>query len=200
MTQLLLIAVGIVVLVMLIRSFRPKKADEEAVEEEPVFSESGLDDIDTGGVLSILGTDYVVEERNRYTAAGSEWHEVKLTGDANETWWLAWEDSDDVTLTSEVAFAGLGVSPEGLETIADEGQGDIEYEGDVYTLSEASEATYYRGGSSQGETLYYWDFHDADEERVVGVVLWSSRTYNAYIGSLIPRSQVEILRNADGDD
>jgi hypothetical protein len=200
MSELLLILAAIAILVVLIRAFRGKKREEaEEIKEEDVFEERSLDEIDTGGVLSILGTDYVVEERNRYTSAGNEWYDAKLTGDDNEAWWLGWDDSDDVSLTAEVDFAALEVSPDDLEAIADEGQGQIEYDGETYVLSEASEANYHRGGDPQGDQMYYWDFHDSAGEKLVGVVLWASQSYNAFVGSILPRSQVEILR-ASGDD
>ena len=197
MTSLLIVVVAIVIVIVLIRAFwRPK--DEEEVEEGPVSVEAdSLDDLEAGGVISILGTDYVVEETSRYVAAGSEWYDAKLTGDDNETWWLGWEDSDDVTLTAEVEFASLAVSPDDLEAMADEGQGEIEYDGETYVLAEASEAQYHRGDDADGDQMYYWDFHDPTGEKVVGVVLWSSRAYNAFVGSIMPRSQVEVLRAAE---
>ena len=140
MTTVLLVVVAIVVVVLLIRTFSNRQEEEQEVEEEPVSAEAdSLDDLGVGGVISILGTDYVVEDTGRYVAAGSEWYDAKLTGDDSETWWLGWEDSDEVTLTTEVEFASLGLSPDDLEAIADEGQGEMEYDGETYVLAEASE-------------------------------------------------------------
>jgi len=195
----ILIIVAIVIAIMLIRTLRSKKKAEEP-EEEQRFEERTLDDLGVGGVISILGIDYVVQERNRYSAAGTEWYDAKLLGDDNETWWLGWDESDEASLTAEVPFDGIGLTPADLEAMADSAEGEIQYGDETYVLAEASEARYHRSDDSDGEQMYYWDFHDESGEKIVGVVLWSSRLYNAFVGSILPRDQVDILRAAEDEE
>jgi hypothetical protein len=187
------------VTVMLFKSLRRKK---ETKAEEAESYDWTLDDLGPGGVISILGTDYLVEQRSLYAAGDAEWHEVKLVGDAGESWYLTWEsdDDDELSLTQEVDFHTLGVAPKDLEALADEGVGEIEYDSETYHLDEAAEAEYFEGGADEGRTMYYWDFLDEHGVKSVGIVLWESRSYDAYTGSTIPASQVDILRPNDEDE
>lgn len=188
----------VIVTVMLLKSLRRKKETEA---EEAESYDWTLDDLGTGGVISILGTDYLVEQRSLYAAGDAEWHEVKLVGDAGEAWWLTWEsDDDELSLTQEVDFHSVGVTPTALEELADEGMGEIEYDSETYHLDEAAEAEYFEGGGDDGRGLYYWDFLDEHGVKTLGIVLWESRSYNAYTGSTIPASQVDILRPNDDDE
>ncbi len=194
-----ILAVAIVfVVIMLFKSLRKKK---EEVEDTESYDWT-LDDLGAGGVISILGTDYLVEQRSLYAADGAEWHEVKLIGDKGEVWWLTWEsdDDDELSLTQEVEFHSVGVTPTDLEELADEGVGEVEYDGETYHLDEAAEADYYEGGGDDGRRQYYWDFVDEHGVRTLGIVLWESRSYDAYAGSNIPASQVDILRPNDEDE
>ena len=144
-----ILAVAIVfVVIMLFKSLRKKK---EEVEERESYDWT-LDDLGAGGVISILGTDYLVEQRSLYEADGAEWHEVKLVGDAGETWWLTWEsdEDDELSLTQEIEFHSVGVTPNELEDLADAGVGELEYDGETYHLDEAAGADYYEGGGDGG--------------------------------------------------
>ena len=197
--KLVLLAAIVVVVIMLFKSLRKKK---EAEVEEAESYDWTLGDIDAGGVISILGTDYLVEQRSLYAAGGDEWHEVKLVGDNGEIWWLTWvsDEDDELSLTQEVEFHSVGVAPKELEELADEGVGTVEYDGETYHLDEAAEADYFEGGGDDGRHQYYWDFVDEHGVRTLGIVLWESRSYDAYVGSNIPASQVDILRPNDDDE
>ena len=188
----LLIIVAIIIAAILIWSFIKQKRDKS---EETPAAKSGFDALGPGGIIAITGTDYLVEEKNRYSAEDSEWFEVKLTGEGSETWWLGWEPSDEqVTLTTEIEFRELALTPEDLEIFAEEGQGEFEHENSTYYLAEAGEARYHKQDDPIGEEMYYWDFYDDDGVNTIGVMLWASRTYNAYTGRTVAKRLVEILR------
>ncbi|MBC8234357.1 DUF4178 domain-containing protein [bacterium] len=187
-----LIIVAIVIIAILIWSLIKQKKEKQ---EKPKTSKLSLDDLRPGGIISITGTDYLVEERNRYSAGDSEWFEVKLTGDASETWWLSWESDDEqVSLTMEIEFRGLGLTPGDFETFDEEGQGEFEYENVTYHLSEWGEARYHRQDEPVGDEMYYWDFYDDDGVNTVGVVQWASGAYNAYAGGVVSKRHIDILR------
>ena len=197
--KFLLLVATVVVVVMLFRSLRRKK---EAEIDEAESYDWTLDDLGPGGVISILGTDYLVEQRSLYAAGDAEWHEVKLVGDESEVWWLTWEsgDDDELSLTQEIEFHAVEVTPKELEELADEGVGEVEYDSETYHLDEAAEADYFEGGSDDGRRQYYWDFVDEHGVKTLGIVLWESRSYDAYAGSNLPAGQVDILRPNDEDD
>ena len=185
---------------MLIRSLRKQKGDKKQVESA-ADAELSLDNLGPGGILSVTGTDYLVEEKNRYKAGNSEWFEVKLSGDHSEEWWLNWEPgANEVTLTSEISFQDLELTPEQLEQFIADGSGETEYDGETYYLSEFGEADYFRGNATTGEEMAYGDFLDEDERRTLSVVQWASGAYDAYTGIVLPRRQVEVMRNEGEED
>ncbi len=197
---IVLIILAVIVLMMLIRSFRQRKeqANQETqnAQASQQSSELSLDNLAPGGILSIMDTDYLVEEKSRYEAGNSEWFEAKLSGDDDQEWWLNWEPgATDVSLTSEISFQDLGITPDDLERFVADGQGEIEYEDTTYYLDEFGEADYYRQEGSQGEELAYCDFLTEDERQTVGIVQWASGAFDAYAGIILPRHQVEVLRN-----
>ena len=136
-----------------------------------------------------------ISAQSELRAGDSEWFEVKLTGDGSETWWLGWEpdDEEQVTLTTEIEFHELTLTPSDLEIFAEEGQGEFEHENSTYYLTGAGEARYHSQDDPIGKEMYYWDFHD-DAKNTIGVVLWASRTYNAYEGRIVAKNLVDILR------
>jgi hypothetical protein len=187
-----LIIVAIIIVAMLIWSLIRQKKDKP---KKTSPSKLSLDDLAQGGIISITGTDYLVEEKNRYSAGDSEWFEAKLTGEGSETWWLGWEPGDEeVTLTAEIEFQELGLTPEDLEIFAEEGQGEFDYENMTYHLVETGEARYHRQNEPMGDEMYYWDFNDDSGHSVVGVVQWASGAYNTYSGRIVAKSHVDILR------
>ncbi|HIE28199.1 TPA: DUF4178 domain-containing protein [Candidatus Poribacteria bacterium] len=193
-----LIIVAIIIVAMLVWSLIKRQRDKT---EKTSTSKLSLDDLSQGGIISITGTDYLVEERNRYSAGDSEWFEVKLTGEGSETWWLGWEPSDEeVTLTAEIEFQELGITPADLEIFADEGRGEFEYQNLTYHLVEVGEARYHRQDEPGGDEMYYWDFHDDSSVNVVSVVQWASGAYDAYAGRIVAKSLVEILRAEAEED
>ena len=193
-----LIIVAIIIVAILIWSLIKQKRDK--LKKSPA-SKLTLDDLDRGGIISITRTDYLVEEKNRYSAGNSEWFEVKLTGDG-EIWWLGWEPDDErqVTLTKEIEFHELQIAPRDLETFAEEGRGEFEYENVTYHLVETGEARYHRQCEGVGEEMYYWDFHDDSGENTIGVVQWASGAYDAYAGRIMAKSIVDILRAEAEED
>ena len=187
-----LIIIAIIIIAMLVWSLIKRERDKPEKTPTPKLS---LDDLSRGGIISITGTDYLVEEKNRYSAGDSGWFEVKLTGEGSETWWLGWEPGDEeVTLTTEIEFQELGITPANLETFADEGRGEFEYQNLTYHLAECGEARYHRQDEPVGDEMYYWDFHDDSSVNVVGVVQWASGAYDAYAGRIVAKSHVDILR------
>ena len=119
-----------------------------------------------------------------------------MSGNDRTEWWLNGEPgASDVSLTSEIDFAELDISPDQLEQFVADGQGEITYEGDTYYLSEFGEADYFQQGSTTGQEMAYCDFHTEDERQTLGVVQWASGAFNAYVGTVFPRRQVEVLRN-----
>jgi hypothetical protein len=193
-----LIIVAIIIVAILIWSLIKQKKDNQ--KKKP-SSKLSLEDLGRGGIISITGTDYLVEEKNRYSAGDSEWFEVKLTGEGSETWWLGWEaDDEQVTLTTEIEFQELGLTPEDLGIFAEDSQGEFEYENMTYHLVETGEARYHRQNEPVGDEMYYWDFHDDNGVNVVGVVQWASGAYNAYTGRIVAKSLVEILRAEAEED
>ena len=188
----------VIILAVYFLSARKKEAQRE---EKRAFREWGLSDLENGGVLTILGVDYMVDQICRYVSGNAEWYEAKLLGDENEVRWMTWESDDDeeIGLTIEIDFNDTGTTPHLLEQFADEGIGETEYEGVRYSLSEASEATFHETASSSGRTLYYWDFND-ESGKVLGIILWESRAYNAFAGEYVSTRQIEVLRPGAGED
>jgi hypothetical protein len=187
-----LIIVALIIIALLIWSLVRQRKEKQ---EKTTPSKLTLDDLGPGGIISITGTDYLVEEKNRYRAGDSEWFEVKLTGEGSETWWLGWEpDEEQVSLTTEIEFRELGITPGDLDTFDEEGSGEFEYESVTYYLSEWGAARYHSQDDPVGEEMYYWDFYDDNDDYIVGVVQWPSGAYNTYAGRAVAKRHVDILR------
>lgn len=200
MTKFIILA-AIALIIILTLYFSSARKKETKREEARAYREWGLSDLDEGGVLTIQGVDYMVDQICRYVSGNAEWFEGKLIGDQNEVRWMTWESDEDeeVSLTTEIDFNDTGTTPHLLEQFADEGVGETEYEGEVYRLSEASEATFHETENSSGRTLYYWDF-SSDSGKVLGIILWESRAYNAFAGEHVSTRQIEVLRPGAGED
>ena len=179
----ILIIVAIVIAIMLIRTLRSKKKAEEP-EEEQRFEERTLDDLGVGGEDD--------DDRD------GGFNRMSISDLARSATGEGDDDHDDEV--EGTPFDGIGLTPADLEAMADSAEGEIQYGDETYVLAEASEARYHRSDDSDGEQMYYWDFHDESGEKIVGVVLWSSRLYNAFVGSILPRDQVDILRAAEDEE
>ena len=190
-----LIIAAIIIIALLIWSLTRQKKQEKTTP-----SKLTLDELGPGGIISITGTDYLVEEKNRYRAGDSGWFDAKLTGEGSETWWLGWESDDEqATLTAEIEFRELGLAPGDLDEFDEEGQGEFEYKGMTYYLSDWGEARYHRQDEPIGEEMYYWDFYDDNNDYVVGIIQWASGAYNVYSGRVVAKRHVDILR-AEGEE
>ena len=200
MTKFIILAI-VALLIVLTLYFSRARKKEAAREEARAFREWGLSDLEEGGVLTIQTDDFVVDRISRYVSGNAEWFEARLLGDENQVRWMTWESDEDseVSLTTEIDFSDTGTTPHLLEQFADEGVGAAEYEGVQYRLYEASEATFHETENSSGRSLYYWDFSE-ESGKVLGIILWESRAYNAFAGEHVSTRQVEILRPGAGED
>ena len=166
---------------------------------EPVSSPPGLDDVEPGGVIVVKGTEYLVEQKNRYTEAGGEWFELKLTGDEGRTFWIDWQEANglNVTLTQEADFGALGLTSKDLAVFDDEETGEFNFDDVVYHFNASGESQFHENCGIEGESFYYWNFEDEEHENVINVQRWSGNTYDASIGRYVKESDVEIYSTSE---
>ena len=194
--ELIILLVGVLVVIAVVWALFLRKKESHEVESPPT-----LDDVKPGGVIVVKGIEYLVEQRNRYTEADGEWFELKLTGDEGRTYWLDWQDRGglNVSLTQEMPFASLGLTPEGLATFDDEESGSFDFDGVIYYFSASGESQLYENNGSESEPFYYWNFEDEEHENVINVARWSGGTYEAAIGSYINVSDVDIYSTGSSE-
>ena len=187
--ELIIVLVGVLVVIAVIWALFLRKKDSKITESPP-----SLDDVKPGGVVVVKGSEYLVEQRNRYTEADGEWFELKLTGDEGRTYWLDWQDRGglNVSLTQEMPFASLGLTPEDLAAFDDEESGSFDFDDVIYYFAASGESQMYENDASESEAFYYWNFEDEEHENVINVARWSGGDYEAAIGSYINASDVDI--------
>ena len=191
--EFVIILLVILVIIVLAWLFLRKK------KTEPVSSPPSLDDVEPGGVIVVKGTEYLVEQKNRYTEAGGEWFELKLTGDEGRTFWIDWQEENglNVTLTQETDFGAFELTSEDLAVFDDEETGEFNFDDVVYHFSAAGESQLYENCGTESESFYYWNFEDEEHENVINVQRWSGNTYDASIGRYVKESDVEIYSTSE---
>lgn len=187
--ELIIVLVGILVVIAVIWAVFLRKKGPNLNEPLPT-----LDDVKPGGVVVVKGTEYLVEQRNRYTEAEGEWLELKLTGDEGRTYWLDWQNRGglNVSLTWETPFDTLGLTPDDLASFDDEESGSFDFDDVIYYFAASGESQLYENDGSESEPFYYWNFEDEEHENVINVARWSGGTYEAAIGSYISTSDFDI--------
>lgn len=187
--ELIIVLAGVLVVIAVVWALFLRKKEPDHVESPP-----SLDDVRQGGVVVVKGNEYLVEQRNRYTEAGGEWFELKLTGDEGRTYWLDWQECGgmNVSLTQEMPFASLGLTPDDLATFDDEESGSFDFDDVIYYYAASGESQMYENDGSESEAFYYWNFEDEEHENVINVARWSGGDYEAAIGSYINASDVDI--------
>ena len=197
LTTLLVIA-AIVCFVMWLVTMRKEK---EAMAGSASAPPSGIAALEAGGVMSVEGLDYIVQQKNRYSAGSSEWFEVKLVGDGDEVWWLGWEEDDEpvITMMQEADFHELGLSPDDLDALDEEG-GEIVVDGHAYHLDESGDALFHENCQPSGEPFYYWDFRDSEMEQTIGIECWGDSDYRASVGRFVDGGAVDIYRAGEEED
>ena len=194
--ELIIVLVGVLVVIVVVWALFLRKKEPDPVESPP-----SLDDVRQGGVIVVKGIEYLVEQRNRYTEADGEWFELKLTGDEGHTFWIDWQNRGglNVSLTREMPFASLGLTPEDLATFDDEESGSFDFDDVIYYFSASGESQLYENDGSESEPFYYWNFEDEEHENVINVARWSGGTYEAATGSYIDVSDVDIYSTGSTD-
>ncbi len=187
--ELIIVLVGVLVVIAVIWALFLRKKDSNIAESPPT-----LDDVKPGGVVVVKGSEYLVEQRNRYTEADGEWFELKLTGDEGRTYWLDWQDRGglNVSLTQETPFSSLGLTPDDLASFDDEETGSFDFDDVIYYFAASGESQMYENDAPESEAFYYWNFEDEEHENVINVARWSGGDYEAAIGSYIGASEVDI--------
>lgn len=187
--ELIIVLAGVLVVIAVVWALFLRKKEPDHVKSPP-----SLDDVRQGGVVVVKGNEYLVEQRNRYTEAGGEWFELKLTGDEGRTYWLDWQERGgmNVSLTQEMPFASLGLTPDDLATFDDEESGSFDFDDVIYYYAASGESQMYENDGSESEAFYYWNFEDEEHENVINVARWSGGDYEAAIGSYINASDVDI--------
>ena len=71
--ELIIVLVGVLVVIAVIWALFLRKKDSKITESPP-----SLDDVKPGGVVVVKGSEYLVEQRNRYTEADGEWYRAKV--------------------------------------------------------------------------------------------------------------------------
>ena len=195
--ELIIVLAGVLVAIAAIWVLFLRKKESDLVESPPT-----LDDVKPGGVIAVNGIEYLVEQRNRYTEEDGKWFELKLTGDEGRTYWLDWQDRGglNVSLTREMPFASLGLTPEDLTAVDDEETGNFDFDDVIYYFTASGESQFYENDGSESEPFYYWNFEDEEHENVINVARWSGGTYEAAIGSYIKVSDVDIYSASAGHD
>ena len=191
--EFVIILLIVLVIMVLAWVFLRRKATE------PEASLPSLDDVQPGGVIVVQGTEYLVEQKNRYTEADGEWFELKLTGDEGQTFWIDWYGGNElnVTLTRETDFDALDLTSEDLVLFDDEETGELNFDDVVYHFSASGESQFYENSEIEGESFYYWNFEDEEHENVINVQRWSGNTYDASIGRYVKESDVEIYSTSE---
>ena len=194
--ELIIVLAGVLVVIAVVWALFLRKKESDHVESPP-----SLDDVRQGGVIVVKGIEYLVEQKNRYTEADGEWFELKLTGDEGRTYWIDWQDRSglNVSLTREIPFDSLGLTPDDLASFDDEETASFDFNDVIYYFAASGESQLYENDGSESEPFYYWNFEDEEHENVINVARWSGGTYEAAIGSYVNDSDVDIYSTGSSE-
>lgn len=196
---ILLIIIGLVIAVVILLRRRPAGEASES-RRSPSSSSGGAEptvqELGPGGVVTVRGTDYVVEAKHRYQDPdGYRWFELKLVDGENNVQWLEWEVDEglELSLWEKIDFERLGLSAADLERFDDDEAGEFTFEGVTYRYDESDEARFFEGDGEEPKPLYYWDFEERGGDRLSSVERWGRR-FEAAVGGNVPEFDIQVLR------
>lgn len=160
-----------------------------------------IENVQAGGYVRVRGGLYRVVEVSHYQQKKERWFELELFGlEDGETLYVEWERDDEVEISiNEPKFKlrELGVSADEIEAMSDEEEGELSIGGRTFHYDDDYKATFHRGGASDGEKVYCYDFETRDERHCLTVEEWGDESdgyeYEVYVSEYADVDAVEVL-------
>ena len=161
----------------------------------------GIQDLATGSYLRCKGQLYQVVGISEYREKNEKWAELECFSlTSGETTTFEWEQDDEIEISINgpgMSLAEVGVSADQVEEMSDEEEGKISFDGRTYHYDDDYGATYFRGGSSEGEKVYFYDFETKDEKFCLSVEEWGDESagyeYKAFVSEYLEPDAIEVV-------
>lgn len=162
----------------------------------------GIETVVVGGFLKTGGQTYEVRDLSHYSEkSGSKWYELEMFCiDNGKTVFLEWERDDELEIAlnmQPVSMKLVGITPDGVEEMADEESGEIAFLGKKFHYDDDYGATYHRSGRGEGEKVHFYDFETSDEKFCLTVEEWGTDEdgydYDVYVSEYLTSASIEVL-------
>jgi hypothetical protein len=166
-----------------------KQKEERRLEEErrkEIAPEHPVKRLKVGDVVSLVGTDFIVQGVLRFREGGFEWVEYKLA-DATDIRWLEVEDDDELWIALYKEVDDLRITgPRPPERLV--------YQGETYELEEQGYATMRKEGEVGRRALpecRYYDY-EGPGDHVLSIEQWGEN-FEVSVGTRVSPYSVEVF-------
>ena len=155
-----------------------------------------LKNLSDAAVVRVEGELFSVVERLSYKEGRDSWFELKLFSlKDGRSCYLGYEEDDELELSlydSFPKFKDLEIDLHDLDYFDDREEGSFLFDGTTFEYEDSNKAKLFREGDSTGESFYYWEFEDDDEELFISIEKWGD-DYEVSVGHEIEESDIEII-------
>lgn len=207
--SILILIVAVVVAVVVWKANKRKSSGGETAATAPPSGEPRIQHMQPGGLFSLRSfgedmedLDVSVTARHLYDEDGFQWFELEGETGGNKVW-LTVEDDDELELSitlKKVSLEDVGLTKEKIQSIGDNDDGQIEFDGQTYLFDDRGDAVFHRNGDlMRSEKFTYWDFESSDESRYITVERWSDGTFECHLSQPVRESQITIYSTTGGN-
>jgi hypothetical protein len=206
MTNLILVALGIVLVVLMVMIFKRKEAGPPPIPQRDLAS-LRVTDARMGDSISVLAAgddfedlDFVVDRKNRYESGNEEWFELSGMYKGRRVFVEYYED-DEVEVSVNLGrekplLSDLGLTENDLIRMDEERStsNGFEYDGQPWRYVSSQEVGYFKDGRGDGEGYYCWDFRSEDGKREIFVEKWEGEPFEGGIAGIVNPNDVKVYR------
>ena len=158
---------------------------DEPPETDPLHDLT-LSKLKVGYLLDYDLKTWEVKSHNRYDFDGTRSDEWELDA-GDDGCYLGREVDDEVewSISRKIKISDLGLAVRDHIKQHNDPPEEIEYQGIRYRLEESGAGHYYRDDRVAGDEMIYWDYTDADEDKILTIEQWGEDEFDAAVGKWV---------------